>query len=284
MVIPNRSEWAIFLQHGLDQFPSPQQLQSLKGSFVFFLIQGWVSRAKGEKNMPTHTVTLTLTMQFTSIQCCETQSNTIVYRGSFRWKLTKLEQQGFMKQHEEIHWDRGFDFAECDLQSREKNKLQSGCKQIYKFWRFDILIQGWKFCGLHIAGIHRGACTSPTLTTVQGGVPHCCHCAVGSHLNEQDSKRLRDSLLSKQRSYLIMAWESVTDSMVLGSKQQPKHPAYTEGQVQTCQVKKGMSPSCKHFLSGREHFLNPGATKPFLIFHQTTADSGFLSSPTSLSQ
>lgn len=33
-----------------------------------------------------------------------------------------------------------------------------------------------------------------------------------------------------------------------------------QGRAQTCQVKKGMSPSCKHFLSGREHFLNPGTT------------------------
>lgn len=32
------------------------------------------------------------------------------------------------------------------------------------------------------------------------------------------------------------------------------------GRAQTCQAKKGMSPSCKHFLSGREHFLNPGTT------------------------
>lgn len=49
-------------------------------------------------------------------------------------------------------------------------------------------------------------------------------------------------------------------------RQPPQYPACTEGRAQTCQVKKGMSPSCKHFLSGREHFLNPGATKPFLIF------------------
>lgn len=34
----------------------------------------------------------------------------------------------------------------------------------------------------------------------------------------------------------------------------------SQGRARTCQVKKGMSPSCKHFLSGREHFLNPGTT------------------------
>lgn len=61
------------------------------------------------------------------------------------------------------------------------------------------------------------------------------------------------------------------------SKQQPGYPASTEGRVQTCQVKKGMSPSCKHFLSGRERFLNPGATKPFLFLIQTTADVGLRS-------
>lgn len=48
---------------------------------------------------------------------------------------------------------------------------------------------------------------------------------------------------------------------------QNSRPARKEGQAETCQVKKGMSPSCKHFLSGREHFLNPGATKPFCIFY-----------------
>lgn len=53
---------------------------------------------------------------------------------------------------------------------------------------------------------------------------------------------------------------------ILACERQPQYPACTEGRAQTCQVKKGMSPSCKHFLSGREHFLNPGATKPFLIF------------------
>lgn len=78
--------------------------------------------------------------------------------------------------------------------------------------------------------------------------------------------------------------ENINPGDILASKQQPEYPAYTEGRVQTCQVKKGMSPSCKHFLSGREHFLNPGATTPFLIFHQTTADSGFLSLLTFLSQ
>lgn len=34
----------------------------------------------------------------------------------------------------------------------------------------------------------------------------------------------------------------------------------SQGRAQTCQVKKGTSPTCKHFLSGREHFLNPGTT------------------------
>lgn len=34
----------------------------------------------------------------------------------------------------------------------------------------------------------------------------------------------------------------------------------SQGRARTCQVKKGMSPSCKHFLPGREHFLNPGTT------------------------
>lgn len=43
--------------------------------------------------------------------------------------------------------------------------------------------------------------------------------------------------------------------------EQPEYPAYGERQAHTCQVKKGMSPSCKHFLPGREHFLNPGATR-----------------------
>lgn len=40
----------------------------------------------------------------------------------------------------------------------------------------------------------------------------------------------------------------------------------SQGRARTCQVKKGMSPSCKHFLSGREHFLNPEATTSFAYF------------------
>lgn len=77
--------------------------------------------------------------------------------------------------------------------------------------------------------------------------------------------------------------QNINLDYILASKQQLEYPAYTQGRAQTCQVKKGMSPSCKHFLSGREHFLNPGATKPFLISPQTTADSGFPSLPTFLS-
>lgn len=70
---------------------------------------------------------------------------------------------------------------------------------------------------------------------------------------------------------------------ILVSKQQPEYPAYTQKQARTRQVKKGMKPSCKHFLSGREHFLNPGATESFLILHQTSPDSLFLSFPITLS-
>lgn len=148
-------------------------------------------------------------------------------------------------------------------------------------------------------------------SSAQGGVPYHCHCYVASHLSEQDSKRLErlyikrgegqsqfrchTSLSGACNSYVpsqfvtisdiqgarVKTTENINPGNILASEQQP---AYTEGRAQTCQVKKGMSPSCKHFLSGREHFLNPGATKLFLIFHQTTADSSFLSIPRLLSQ
>lgn len=151
--------------------------------------------------------------------------------------------------------------------------------------------------------MHCGPYTSPTLTIdrAQGGVPYRRHCYVASHLSEQRSKRRERPSVSAESFYWSMQQlslfvtisdmqiarvaivEGINPGYILASVQQPDSPAYTEGQVQTCQVKKGMSPSCKHFLSGREHFLNPGATKPFLILHQTTADSDLLSFPITLS-
>lgn len=174
------------------------------------------------------------------------------------------------------------------------DKPQSGCKQSYRFWCEDVLIEAGSSVAsdnLPVVRMHWGPCTSPALTKrasagwslaalplLRGFPPLRAGQKQAAEAQEGGWGTITASALGGAcNSYVPInichysrhpdcSCRNLNPGYILACERQPQYPAYTEGRAQTCQVKKGMSPSCKHFLSGREHFLNPGATKPFLIF------------------
>lgn len=68
---------------------------------------------------------------------------------------------------------------------------------------------------------------------------------------------------------LVTCEESIRhwlQSHIKDSQEHARKASGNQGRARTCQAKQAMSPSCKHFLSGRKHFLNPGATTSVAYF------------------
>lgn len=71
------------------------------------------------------------------------------------------------------------------------------------------------------------------------------------------------------RRQLVTCEESTRHCLRSHIKDSQEHARKASGdqcRAPTCQAKQAMSPSCKHFLSGRKHFLNPGATTSVAYF------------------
>lgn len=201
-----------------------------------------------------------------------------------------------MKQHVEIHWDGGFDLESVILLSEETNKPQPGCKQSYRFWCEDNLIEAGSSVtsnSLCVVRMHQSLCTSlwltierahrveshttaiamwlPTskMTTAPSERGWICINGQSVNHNEPSVEHAKLWLISVCHNLIHLDCHAkagiINPGCILASSQDTQR-AQKKGKFRLVKLRWGMSPSCKHFLSGREHFLNPGATKPCLYF------------------
>lgn len=104
-------------------------------------------------------------------QSAQAEKHAIVYRGSYKMKKKKnwhnYESRASWNNMGRSAGTEAFDLWSGVGGGGEKNKPQSGCKQSYRFWCEDVLIEAGSSVAsdnLPVARMHWGPCTSPTLT------------------------------------------------------------------------------------------------------------------------